>query len=346
MATIKDVARVAGVSIATVSRVLNDYPHVKPDVRAKVKTAIAELDYAPNRLASSFRTQQSRVVGVFLRQQRTPFSSAMAYAIEDTLFQAGYRVLICSTNGDADREETYVRSMLELRAEGVIIRPSGSRASTVRNVSMLREAGIAVVFTDMWHKMPGVSGVVCDNFSGGYEGMRHLIGLGHRHIGVIAGEGAQLQKRIDIGNVGSERVRGILKASQDLADDVTLKFSEPFKGESNHDVGRAQAHSLLHRHPDITAVFSTTDMLAVGAMQAAHQRGIAVPGQLSILGYDGIMESGITYPALSTVRQPIHEMGQRAAQALLAHMNDPEAPVQQVVLENAILVRDSTARLM
>ncbi|GGA40485.1 LacI family DNA-binding transcriptional regulator [Pelagibacterium lentulum] len=345
MATIKDVARVSGVSIATVSRVLNEYPHVKPDMRAKVKRAITELNYAPNRLASSFRTQQSRVVGVFLRQQRTPFSSAVAYAIEDTLFRAGYRVLICSTNGDADREETYVRSMLELRTEGVIIRPSGSRASTLRNVSMLRDAGIAVVFTDMWHKVPGVSGVVCDNFAGGHEGMRHLIEQGHRHIGVIAGQGAQLQKRIAIGNVGSERVRGILKASQDLASDVTLRFSHPFTGESNLDVGRSETHALLDRHAGITAIFATTDMLAVGAMQAAHQRGIDVPGSLSVLGYDGIMESGITYPALSTVRQPIHEMGQRAAQALLAHMKYPETAVQYIVLENTILARGSTAPL-
>ena len=115
MITIKDVAREAQVSIATVSRVLNAYPHVRPEVRERVQKAIAELGYSPNRLATSFRTQQSRVVGVFLRQQRTPFSSALAYAIESAIFEAGYRALLCSTNGDPDREETYVESMIELR---------------------------------------------------------------------------------------------------------------------------------------------------------------------------------------------------------------------------------------
>lgn len=342
MITIKDVAQRAGVSIATVSRVLNGYEHVRPAVRERVQTVIAELNYRPNRLASSFRTQQTKVVGVLLRQQRTPFSSALAYAIEDYLFGAGYRVLICSTNGDAEREEVYVRSMIDLKADGVIIRPSASQARTTRNVDMLREAGIPMVFADMWYKVPGVSGIVCDNFSGGYEGVRYLLGLGHRRIGIIAGEGAQRQKKIDVGNVGSERVRGIIKASQDLAADVELSFCNPFKTESNLETGRLEAHRLLDDQPDVTAIFATTDMLAVGAMQAAHQRGLSVPQELSILGYDGVLESAITFPALSTMRQPIHEMGTLAARTLLEHITNKDAPVHSVVLENALLERAST----
>ena len=343
MMTIKDVAQKAGVSIATVSRVLNGYAHVRPAVRARVQTVIAELDYRPNRLASSFRTQQSRIVGVLLRQQRTPFSSSLAYAIEEFLFDAGYQVLICSTNGDAAREEAYIRSMLELKAQGVIIRPSGSTARTGDNVALLQKAGIPVVFADMWYKVAGVSGVVCDNFSGGYQGIRYLLGLGHRRIGVIAGEGAQRQTRIDIGNVGSERVRGIIKASQDLASDVVLQFCSPFKAESNLETGRLEAERLLAAHPELTALFCTTDMLAVGAMQAAHQLGIRVPDQLSILGYDGVLESAITFPALSTMRQPIHEMGTQAARALHEHIENKDAPVQSVVLENSLIIRESTA---
>ena len=124
----------SGVSIATVSRVVNDYAHVRPELRDRVHKAIAELGYRPNKLASSFRTQQSRIAGVFLRQQKTPFSSALAYAVEATMFDQGYRVLLCSTNGDPDREEAYVKSMIEMRAEGVIIRPTGSAARTTRNV--------------------------------------------------------------------------------------------------------------------------------------------------------------------------------------------------------------------
>ncbi len=342
MITIKDVAARSGVSIATVSRVVNDYAHVRPEVRERVRQAIAELGYRPNRLASSFRTQQSRIAGVFLRQQKTPFSSALAYAVETTMFDQGYRVLLCSTNGDPDREEAYVKSMIEMRAEGVIIRPTGSAARTTRNVMALREAGVAVVFADMRPRIPTISGVICDNFSGGYEGMRHLLGLGHRQIGIIAGSAAQAAGAYGTGNVGSERVRGIIKARQDLAPDSQLMFSSAF-GDTSLAIGMAEAEGLLSKHPEMTAIFATTDILAIGTMQAAHRRGLSVPGDLSILGYDGIMESAITFPALTTVGQPIHEMGTIAAQTLIGHIRAPNSPAQQIVLENRLLLRESTA---
>jgi len=147
--TIRDVAAKAGVSIATVSRVVNRYPHVRPEVRTRVQHAIATLGYRANGLASSFRTQRSGLIGVFLRQQRTPFSSALGYAIESTMFDAGYSTLLCSTTGDADREESYVHSMIDMRAEGVIIRPTTAPARAMRDIELLRRAGIAVVFNDM-----------------------------------------------------------------------------------------------------------------------------------------------------------------------------------------------------
>lgn len=329
MVTIKDVARAAGVSIATVSRVLNAYPHVRPDIRSRVKAAIADLDYAPNRLAANFRTQQSRVVGVFVRQQRTPFSSALAYAIETAMFDAGYRTLLCSTNSDPDREEAYIASMIELRAQGVVMRPTGPAARTARHVARLRDAGIAVVFADKTPGMANVSAVVCDNYAGGYEGLRHLAERGHRTIGVIAGDG------------GSERVRGIVQAAHDLAPDIEIVFSAPF-AEATLEIGAQEAEALLDARPDLTALFATTDILAIGAMQAAQRRAIAIPAGLSILGYDGIMEAGITFPALSTVRQPIHDMGTLAGRTLLDHIRNPQAPARRVVLENAVLARQST----
>lgn len=339
--TIREVAAAAGVSIATVSRVVNDYAHVKPEVRARVKAAISELGYRSNKLASSFRTQQSLIIGVFLRQQQTPFSSALGYAVETAMFGQGYRTLLCSTMADPDREESYVHSMIEMRAEGVIIRPTASAGRTVRHVALLRQAGIAVVFADMKPHIASVSSVVCDNFGGGYEGMRHLLGLGHRRIGIIAGEQPVVRQSNRLG-VGIERVLGMEQAARTLAPEAELFFSEPFPVASV-DIGAAEAEHLLRAHPEITALFATTDILAIGAMQTAHKLGIAVPDALSILGYDGIMESAITFPALTTVRQPIHEMGELAAQTLLTHIRQPDAPAQQIVLENSLLIRSSTA---
>lgn len=339
MVTVKDVALQAGVSIATVSRVVNGYAHVSPAVRAIVTKAINELGYRPNGLASSFRTQQSNIVGVLLRQQSTPFSSALAYAIETTMFDQGYHVLLCSTNGDADREEAYLETMLNMRAQGVIIRPSTSTARTSKQVKALRERGIAISFVDMRPNISAVSSVICDNFVGGYEGMRHLIELGHRRIGIIAGSVAQ---RGGGNDVGSERMRGIRKAAQDLAPDVQLVYSRPFDAAS-FEIGQETGATMLAGGHRITAIFATTDMLAIGAMHAAHERNISLPHELSILGYDGVLESSVTFPRLSTIAQPIHEMGHIAATTLIDQMRGISKAPRQIVLENTLIVRASTA---
>ena len=341
MVTIKDVARLANVSIATVSRVVNGYAHVRPAVREAVNKAIAELGYRPNGLASSFRTQQSNIVGVLLRQQRTPFSSALAYAIENTMFDQGYRVLLCSTNGDADREEAYLNTMLEMRVQGVIIRPSAATARTVKQINMLRERGIALSFVDMKPKIAAISSVVCDNFSGGYQGMRHLIELGHRRIGVAAGIVAQKGGSSD---VGSERVRGIKQAAADLATNVEIIWSPPFDIAS-FEIGREVGDTMIRNNPGMTAIFATTDMLAIGVMHAAHALDLDLPRDLSILGYDGVLESTVTFPTLSTIAQPIHEMGQLAATTLIDHMTGASKSPRQVVLENTLIHRASTIPL-
>lgn len=339
--TIKDVAKLADVSIATVSRVVNGYAHVRPEVRDAVNKAIDSLGYRRNGLASSFRTQQSNIVGVLLRQQRTPFSSALAYAIETTMFDQGYRVLLCSTNGDADREQAYLETMLDMRVQGIIIRPSATTARTVKQVSTLRESGVSVAFVDMKPKIASISSVVCDNFSGGYQGMRHLIELGHRKIGVVAGGIAQRGGSQD---VGSERVRGIRQAAHDLADDVEIVFSHPFDTAS-FEVGREAGQAMITGSPGITAIFGTTDMLAIGVMHAAHALGLELPRDLSILGYDGVLESAVTFPTLSTIAQPIHEMGQIAAMTLIDHMREASKSPRQVVLENTLIQRASTIPL-
>jgi LacI family transcriptional regulator len=321
--------------------VVNNYAHVRPEVREVVNKAITELGYRPNGLASSFRTQQSNIVGVLLRQQRTPFSSALAYAIETTMFDQGYRVLLCSTNGEPEREEAYLETMLDMRVQGVIIRPSSNSARTVRQVDSLRSRGIAVSFVDMRPKMAAISSVVCDNFSGGYQGMRHLIELGHRKIGVVAGRVAQKGGSAD---VGSERVRGIRQAAQDLATGVEIIWSPPFELAS-FEIGGEIGQAMITGSPGITAIFATTDMLAIGVMHSAHTLGLELPRDLSILGYDGVLESTVTFPTLSTIAQPIHEMGQIAATTLIDHMTGASKAPRQVVLENTLVQRASTTPL-
>ena len=172
----------------------------------------------------------------------------------------------------------------------------------------------------------------------------HIARLGHRRIGIIAGEQAVAGPSNHTGPVGLERVLGMVQACRSLAPETELSFSRPFSVASV-ELGASETELLLAANPGITAIFATTDILAIGAMQAAHRLGIRVPEDLSILGYDGIMESTITFPPLTTIRQPIHEMGELAARTLLEQIRRPGAPAQQIVLENSLLLRNSTAAL-
>jgi LacI family transcriptional regulator len=190
--------------------------------------------------------------------------------------------------------------------------------------------------------MAAISSVVCDNFSGGYQGMRHLIELGHRKIGVVAGRVAQKGGNAD---VGSERVRGIRQAAQDLATDVEIIWSPPFELAS-FEIGGEIGQAMITGSPQMTAIFATTDMLAIGVMHSAHTLGLELPRDLSILGYDGVLESTVTFPTLSTIAQPIHEMGQIAATTLIDHMTGASKAPRQVVLENTLVQRASTTPLI
>jgi LacI family transcriptional regulator len=169
--------------------------------------------------------------------------------------------------------------------------------------------------------------------------MRHLIELGHRRIGIIAGGVAQ---RGGSNDVGSERMRGIRQAARDLANDVELIYSHPFDAAS-FEIGQEAASAMLGAGNRITAIFATTDMLAIGAMHAAHELNIHLPNELSILGYDGVLESSVTFPKLSTIAQPIHEMGHIAAMTLIEQMRGISKVPRQIVLENTLIVRASTA---
>jgi LacI family transcriptional regulator len=171
--------------------------------------------------------------------------------------------------------------------------------------------------------------------------MRHLIELGHRRIGVVAGSAAQ---KGGAGDVGSERVRGIRQAAEDLATDVEIVYSMPFDTAS-FEIGREAGEAMIRQNPGLTAIFATTDMLALGVMHSAHALNLDLPKDLSILGYDGIMESAVTFPTLSTIAQPIHEMGQIAAATLIDHMRGISKSPRQVVLENTLIQRASTIPL-
>lgn len=339
MATIQQVADHAGVSRSTVSRVINEYPHVRPEVREKVLRSISELNYRPNRLARSLRRQQSNSVGVVVRQQKTPFSSELGYSIENILFRNGYHSLLCSTDGDYDKETEYVDMLIDLQVTGVILRPSRQITQSPKNIEKLLDNDIHVVVVDVQMPDTKVSQVLSQNTQGGYDGVNYLVSLGHRHIAIIAPE---IDRSPKLDFPGNLRIRGIQRAFSELeevADPVYLFSTEA----SRFDNGYFGAKQLLKTHPQITAIFTITDMVAIGVMHAARELGIQVPDDLSVLGYDGIPISSYVIPQLSTMAQPITEMGEMAARTLLDLMNEDDVPIRSIILENRLHIRGSTA---
>ena len=340
MPTLQDVADHAGVSISTVSRVINGYIHVSREVRERVLESVEELDYRPNKMARGLRQQNSKFVGVLVRQQNTPFSSQLAYAIESTLFRKQFPVILCSTEGIPERENNYVDLLIEHQVSGVIIRPTRFSEHSIENVHRLLENNISVVAVDVGLPDTKISQVLSQNQEGGYMGVQHLVELGHRHIGIIAPTTDQDRKLNFPGNL---RIRGIHYAFSDYQGQVEPTFI--YVNEETHiQDGYVAMTQIVQQHPQVTAVFAITDVIAVGAMHAASEMGVSIPNDISLLGYDGTSLSEHVIPRLTTIVQPIKEMGEMASYSLMDHMTDENAPIRSVILESRLQIRDSTAK--
>lgn len=342
MTTIKDVAHHARVSRSTVSRVINGYEHVTPEVRARVLKSISDLNYRPSKIARSLRKQHSQSIGIIVRQQKTPFSSELAYSIENVFFEEGYHSLLCSTDGDFEKESEYIEMLIDHHVSGVILRPSRQLDSPSRNIDQLLENDIAVVIVDVQvPKIKKVSQILCKNVQGGYDGMTYLLSLGHQHIAVVAPD---VDSDPSLEYPGNLRLRGIQQAIIDYPHriDVHYIFTDH---PSRYENGYLGAKQIFKEYPETTAIFAITDMIAIGVLHAANENNIRVPDDLSVLGYDDIPISSYVIPQLSSIAQPIKAMGELAAQTLLEHLRDKQTPARTIMLENSLKIRDSTKSL-
>lgn len=330
MPTIKQVADHAKVSVATVSRVINKTGYVSLDLQERVQDAMRELKYQPSALARSLRRQETQTVGLLVPQLNHPFFGTFAFAAEKTLFADQYRTFMCSAEEDQDKEDAYIEMLLRQRVDGVIIVPTGLRAGSVRR---LIEQNVPVVLVD--RDLPGleINRVMCDNENGGYNGARHLLDLGHRRIALIGGPeySESMMKRIRSARRALNEA-GVDDFTQVLIDSALDQF----------EAGYQTALNLLSRQPRPTAIFAFTDVLAIGVLHAAHECGLSVPDELSVIGYDDIPMAAFCIPELTTIRQPIYDMGTLAAQLLLSHIGR-SVGAESAVLETQLIVRKSTA---
>lgn len=331
MANVKQVAQEAAVSVATVSRVLTGSGFVSPDLKERVYTAVATLDYRPSLLARSLRTQQTFNVGVLVPQINHPFFGVLTFSIEKALFEKGYRCFVCNTEEDAGKEDAYVEALLAQQVDGLIIVPTNNAEEGVQKL-LQRQTPVVIIDRDL----PGVAvdRVSSDNFSGGYAVASHVTQLGHRRVSVI---GTSAKSRAI-----SDRVAGIEKAFGELLDahELQIHLQEPL---AQFEAGYTLGKRLLRREGRPTAILALTDLIAVGVLHASAELGLAVPAELSVTGFDDIALTTYVFPALTTVAQPLDEMGRVAAQRMLDKIANTSQAPQQVVLPTNLVIRGSTA---
>jgi len=328
--TIVEVAKVAGVSIATVSRVINGTGKVSKKLERRVHKAMEKLNYHPSSLARSFKMQETRLIGLVIPLLDHPFFSQLAQVMERELFQNNYRAIICNTEENKAREIEYIELLLRQRVDGVIV---NSAIASYDYLSQLNAQHVPCVLIDRDIEHFICSKVFSDNSQGGYLGMQHLIEQGHRNIRVVA--------PFDFAQPMQHRIRGIREALQDYAIEerpTTFMMNDDHSFEMGINVGKAIASEASPP----TAIFALTDVTAVGILHGLAQMGLSVPDDISVMGYDGIPLSAYIMPTLTTVEQPIVEMGKQAVEILLNHIQDAELPSDRVVLPNRLVVREST----
>jgi len=330
--TRNDVARHAGVSPSTVSYVINNGPRpVSDTTRRKVLKAIDDLGYRPNAVARNLRLQSTKTVGLIIPDTCNTYFAEVAEGIESVAYDNDYMVVFCNSDYQLARELSYIDHLYAERAAGIIIIPA---TSSTKSLKSLLKTNIPSVSLDRAAQGIDIPSIVANNFRGGYLATKHLISLGHKKIGCIS-------RPVELSHA-TERLNGYLAALKDAG--ISPKSSWLAKGGYRMENGRKAMTELLDLADPPTAVFCYNDMMAIGALRCAHERGLSVPNNLSIVGFDDITEASFTCPALTTIHQDKYEMGRRGMKLLLdliqkkadAHL--PGLPPLDVKL----IIREST----
>lgn len=329
--TIVDVAEEAGVSYSTVSRVVNNKSYIKPETRAKVLQAMTRLGYQANLHARSLAGGRSNVIGLLVVDLTTEYVGEIIRGIDDVLTVNQYELMLYTTHRRKRKESAYVNMMARGLTDGLLILLPRDPEAYLRS---LRERDFPYVLIDQLGIDDSDLTVTATNLDGGYAATKHLIDLGHRRIGIITGWMDMVSAQ--------DRLSGYKAA---LADhNIPLEETLVFKGDFTQLSGYDGTNYLLDLPEPPTAVFASSDLTAMGVMDAVRGRNLKVPTDLSVVGFDDIPMSSVLVPKLTTVRQPLMDMGQSAAQMLLNLIHKPEEQQSSIILPTTLMVRESTAQ--
>jgi DNA-binding LacI/PurR family transcriptional regulator len=329
MVSIKDIARAARVSHSTVSRALHDSPLVNPKTRARIRRIAEQQGYTPSAVARSLVTRRTNTIGVVVTSIADPFVGEVVSGIEEAVLANGYSLILTTCHANPEREMMAVRSLHERRVDGILV--TASRVGALY-LPMLEEIGVPIVLINNQHPGEFVFSVSIDSRTGARDAVRHLTALGHRRIAYI---GDQQGYQSD-----TERDAGY----RDALAEAGIGFREEYmaKGDGRPESAYFAMSRLLELPGPPTAVFCYNDMQAFGAMRAARERGLSIPRDISIVGFDDLFLSSYSDPPLTTVHQPKPEMGRQSARLLLDLLTGAKKP-QSALVPGELIVRQSTA---
>lgn len=326
--TIFDVARMAGVSYATVSRVLNNRDHVKPETRNTVLEVARQLGYVASPQARSLAGGRSQVIGLVLQRFDSAYIGEIIRGIDTALDAAQYDLMLYTSHRHKSKESGYVAALARGLADGLLLLLPRQPEAYLES---LRRQRFPYVLIDHQGIGDYARSVGATNWQGAYDATRYLIGLGHRRIGFVTGA-------LELG-CAVDRLAGYRTALSDAAlpSDPALIYT----GDFLQPEGYAGGQALLRLPTPPTAIFASNDDMAFGVMDAARDRGLRIPVDLSVVGFDDLPRAAAVHPALTTVRQPLEEMGQTATRMLLQLIADPQLPLGRVALPTELVVRES-----
>jgi DNA-binding LacI/PurR family transcriptional regulator len=337
MATIKDIAKKAGVSVTTVSRALNGYDDVNEETRKKIKQVASELAYSPSAVARSLVSKKTRTIGLIISDiNRAGAKDAFAYevlcGINDRTGELNYDLLLFSTNPSKQMEKSYAELCKERNVDGAIL--SGLRMDDPYLQEVIEQNAFPCVLIDIPRMDRNVAYIASDSKAGASVAVRHLLDYGHRQIAMINGHNQAF--------VSQERYLGYKEALQQQG--ITVNEELVIDGQFSEDGGAEAMYQILLRHPEVTAIFCASDLMALGAMRTLERMGRKVPDDISIVGFDDIMISSYCSPKLTTIRQDKYELGYQAAQLLIDLLED-RTDNRKTLLGNQLMIRESTRRL-
>lgn len=326
MASIKDVAADAQVSVATVSRVLNGHPSVRPDTRARVLAAVETLGYRPNAVARSLRTHQTRTLGLVISDVLNPFFTRLARAVEDEARALGYSVIIGNADEQPGLQDHHIRTLLDRRIDGLLVSPTDGGSQLILDAA---QAGTPMVFVDRW--IPGVDVPVvrADGRAAVRDLVAHLAGLGHRRLAIIAGPATT--------TTGNERVEAFREAMREHG--LPLHDAYIGQGDFQADSGRRVTEGFLALPEPPDVVFAADNLMALGAMDAIRAHGLRIPEDIGLAAFDDIPWFVHTDPPITAIAQPTGDLG-RAAVRALADRLEGRTP-QSVTLGARLVIRRS-----